>query len=432
MSKLFRKKIPTFLALLVLLTAIGGAIFWANKNKLFNLEKKDQITTTPQQIHVTNVFDNQLTVSWLTGQPMVGFIQYGLVNNELDQVVFDSHDEQGAFLVHTVTLNDLEPEKTYYFKIGLGQGDDKTIFDNAGQAYSIKTGVSLKSSSEMRILSGRILASDKSPAQKALVYLAAANMAPLSVLTDETGRWAFFLNQARTKDLTEYAVFDIDATILKIEATDGQQGTQATILTKDAFPSTPDLVLGHGAYDFREGQDPAQFPMEISTVTINNPAEEGEEINSQRPEFFGQGPAGTVLTIRVQSDPYDTTVTIDENSHWSLSLGFDLEPGEHQITISYADGENGLETISRNFVILAAGESDLPAITATTSGDLASPLPLPSPSPQISPSPEIAEPARITQPTNDGQMPVTGTSLPTGILLLAGLVFIFLGLKVLI
>lgn len=430
MSKIFRKRIPTLLALLALVLAIGGAIFWANKNKLFNFSSKETITAIPSQIHVTNVFDNQFTVSWVTDEAVVGFVQYGLLNNELDQIAFDSRDKKGAFLIHTVDLKELESEKTYYFKIGLGGEGEEMIFDNNGQAYNITTGVNLSSSAETRILNGRILTSDKSPAAKTLVYLAAANMAPLSTLTDETGRWALFLNQARTKDLTEYAVFDIDATILKIEATNSQQDVEATILTKDAFPSVPDLVLGHEAYDFREGQAAAQYPMEINTVTLNNPAEEGEEINSQRPEFFGQGPVGTVLTIRVESDPYETTVTVDENGNWSFTPDVDLDPGEHKITISYSDEKEGTQNLSRNFVILAAGESDLPAITATPSGDLASPSPVPSP--QISPSPQASEPPRVTQPVNDGQMPVTGTSLPTIVLLIGGIVFIFLGLKVFI
>lgn len=430
MSNFLRKKIPTFLAFLALILVIAGAIFWANKNKIFNLGKKGAINTTPQQIHVTNVFDNQFTISWVTDEAVVGFVQYGEIVNELDKKAFDSRGQQVAFLTHSITLKNLEQDKTYYFKIGLSYEDEEMIFDNNGQAYSIKTGSTLKSSTETRILSGRILDSEQKPAQQTLVYLVTANMAPLSTLTDENGRWSLFLNQARSKDLAEYAVFDVDATILKLEATNGLAELEATILTKDAFPSLPDLILGHEAYDFRQGQIATQLPMETSTVTLDNPAEEGEELNTQTPEFFGQGPAGTVLTIRVESNPIDSTVTVDEDGNWKFTPDSDLDPGEHKITISYSDEENGLANISRNFVILAAGESDLPAITATPSGDLASPSP--SPSPQISPSPQASESARVTQPVSEGQMPVTGTSLPTVILFIAGMVFLFLGLKIFI
>lgn len=387
-----------------MLAAIGTAVFLIGR-KTFLLPKSK--TSLPQQVRVSNVQDNKFTVSWLTSEPVVGKLKYG-TSSELDGEALDERDERtgesGKYKIHYVAIKNLEAEKKYYFQIG------------SNEAQSVTTGPVLKSNPETKIVSGRILKDQKLPAENVTVHLSAANIAPLSVLTDKAGRWTVFLNQARTNDLTAWGEFDLEATILKIEAQGEEQKTSAVILTKNVFPSVPDLVLGHAPYDFRLEIPPAEMVLEatgtattsgMKTVTIDNPALDNEQINTQKPQFLGQGPPNLVITIKIESNlPYTTSVTVDGQGNWSFTPPFDLDPGEHSISASYTDADGQGKTINRSFVVLAAGESELPAITATPSAEA-----IPSASPSPSPSPSLVP--QITIPATESGVPATGTSWPT-------------------
>lgn len=446
------KKIPTIIGLLLVLAGIGGGVFFITQGKFLGL--KAGPSATPKKIHLTNIQDNQFTVSWITDEKTEGFIKYGETSNQIKFIVRDDRDqrsgETGSFNLHYVTVRNLQPTKTYYFKIGSGNN----LYDNNGQAYTITTGPTLSSAGEAKIVSGRILNQDNTPAEEVIVYLTSSNIAPISTLTDNQGRWAVFLNKARTPDLSSYAIFDPEITILKIEVEGEKQSASAITITKHAFP-VPDIVLGHAPYDFREGplteeapiqaeatprettssqfilqpiSSPAASPAAQIEITIDNPSTPGEKINSLRPEIKGQGPAYKVLTIKIESPTtYSSTVTVDENNNWSFVPPQDLTPGEHTVYVSFVDENGETKTISRNFVVLAAGESELPALTATPSAE-ASPSASLSPSPSISPSPIT----RVSMPSTEAGVPTTGTVIPTFLVFIFGVSMITIGATVLI
>ena len=168
----------------------------------------------------------------------------------------------------------------------------------------------------------------------------------------------------------------------------------------------------------------------LNAITIDNPAKEGEKINTLKPLFQGTGPPNKILTITIESmEPYTTDITVNEDGIWNFLPPFELSPGDHTLTIDYTEESGEEKTISKNFVILTGGESDLPAIIATPSGELASPSPLPSPSASPRPEDDLALPeiTRVTQPTTDGSMPATGISLPTILIFLAGIILVTIG-----
>lgn len=448
------KKIPTIIGLLLVLVGIGGGIFFITQGKFFGL--KAGPSATPKKIHLTNIQDNQFTVSWITDEKTEGFIKYGETSNQIKFIVKDDRDQRSgeteSFNLHYVTVRNLQPAKTYYFKIGSGNN----LYDNNGQAYTVTTGPTLSSAEEAKIVSGRILNQDNTPAEEVIVYLTSSNIAPISTLTDNQGRWAVFLNKARTSDFSSYAIFDPEVTILKIEVEGEKQTASAITITKHAFP-VPDIVLGHAPYDFREGPLAEKTPVRTETtseeiissqfvlqpisapptsfntqieVTIDNPSTSGEKINSLRPEIKGQGPAYKVLTIKIESPTtYSSTVTVDENGNWSYIPPQDLTPGEHTVYVSFVDENGETKTISRNFVVLAAGESELPALTATPSAETSpSASPLLSPSPSISPSPIT----RVSMPSTETGVPTTGTVMPTFLVFIFGVLMITIGATVLI
>lgn len=458
---LLNKKIPTIVGIILLISMIVVGIVLIGKDKIFGNQNK--ISITPSKITIANIQDTQFTVSWITQDKTAGNIKYSDNNQNINLVAKDERDERvgeaSKFNMHYVTIKGLQPTKAYYFKIGSGN----SFFDNNGKPYTVTTGPALDSSGEAKIISGRVLKSDNSPADGVLVYLSAANMAILSSLTDKEGRWAIFLNKARNSDFSTFANIDPEATILKVEAQSETLAVQATTITKNAFP-VPDIVLGHAPYDFREKtiadqpmpspkispiqsaspsgqlglenkeQVPFQAPAQpteeqnkssqfdlkplastktpATTVTIDNPAKDGEELNTLKPEFLGKGPVNKVLTIKIESPTtISKTVIVDKNGGWQFSPLENLTPGNHTINVSYLDSDGKTQTISKKFVVMAAGNSKLPSLEATASAA------------KVSPSPKTP---RISMPATDSGVPKTGTITPTFIMLSIGLLLISL------
>lgn len=458
---LLNKRIPTIVGIILLISMIVVGIILVSKDKIFSSQNKALIT--PAKITVSNIQDTQFTVSWSTQEKTTGNIKYSDNNQNINLVSKDERDERvgeaSKFSMHYITIKGLQPTKAYYFKIGSGN----SLFDNDGKPYTVTTGPALESSGEAKIISGRVLKSDNSSADGVLVYLSAANMAILSSLTDKEGRWAIFLNKARNSDLSAFANIDPEATILKVEAQSETLAVRATTITKNAFP-VPDIVLGHTPYDFREKaiadqpipsqkispvesaspsgklslekqeQVPFQAPAQPSedqnkssqfdlnplastktpttAVTIDNPAKDGEQLNTLKPEFLGKGPVNKVLTIKVESPTTITkTITVDKNGSWQFSPLENLAPGNHTINVSYLDSDGKTKTISKKFVVMAAGTSKLPSLEATASGT------------KVSPSPKTP---RISMPATDSGVPKTGTMTPTFIMLAIGLLLISL------
>jgi len=456
-KNLLNKKIPTFLGLLFLALGIAGAIFFINKGKSLSPDTKAKIK--PEKIYLTNIGDNQFTVSWITKKKTSGAIKYGKTT-KIKTVVPDDRDqlsgEKGEFLTHYVTIKNLEPATTYYFKIISGN----SLYDNNGQLYKVTLGPAIGSGGEAKIVNGKVLDSNNLPAKGAIVYLNAADAVPASSLTDKEGRWVIYLNKIRNTSLTEYINLDPEAAVLKINAEAGSQSASAVTITKNAFP-VPDIILGQGPFDFRQKniakktplqakstpqqkptastqpkaspsplsspvsikeKIPSQFnaeplaPSSYSQVTIDNPSEDGEEISTSKPEIRGTGPANSVLTIKIESSqPQTATVTVDENGEWSYVPLKELSPGNHTVYVSYVDENGDTQETTRDFVVLAAEDNNLPALTSTPS---ASTLTSPSPSPTT----------RTTIPSTESGVPQTGIIGPTFITFVAGLTLVIFGL----
>lgn len=450
-KNLLNQKIPTVLGILLLLISVGTGIFFITQGGMNKLGLNPNIA--PKNVSISNITDSQLTVSWTTDEKTDGLIKYDTTPN-LSKTSKDNRlqisAENSQFYLHYVTLKELQPTKTYYFKIVSGG----KLYDNKGQAYTITTGPVLGSIGEAKIVSGKILSAENTPAAEVIVNLGTTNMAPMSALTDKEGRWAIFLNKARSTDLSSYTILDPEATILKIDVLGEKRTASAVTITKNAFP-VPDIVLGHDPYDFREifadqeekppaiafqnptGPEPEQEPLQSATpssqpnikrasqfvlqptstasatpaqiVTISNPAKDGEQLNTLRPEFQGKGPAFKVLTIKIESTKViSSSVTVNNNGQWTYTPANDLNPGSHTISLAYVNDKGDTETVKRPFTVLAAGNSELPALTATRS---AQPSPI----------------TRKTMPSTDSGVPKTGVVMPTFAVLIAAILLIIVG-----
>jgi hypothetical protein len=195
----------------------------------------------------------------------------------------------------------------------------------------------------------------------------------------------------------------MQATIVNLLVQAGKMGTSSAITTTTNDNPVPDIILGQ-AHDFRVAgtnkiaeETTVAGPTTIATesgtiakksgfaldplvamatpsgeVTLENPSMDGEVLNATQPAFIGSGPMGMILDIEIHSDEtYTGTATVNKLGEWEYMPPIGLTPGEHTVTINYLDSSGEKQTITRNFVIAAAGESEIPAITATPSGEAA-------------------------------------------------------------
>lgn len=428
---------PTALGLLILLIAIGAGIFFIKTRSGVKPETAAEIT--PEQVRITNVTDSGFSVSWITGKETTGLIKFGEKVNELKQQALDDRDQlsggEAAVEVHHVTLKNLLPTTKYYFKIESGGKQ----FDNKGKPFEVSTGAVLGSPPTADPIYGTVLTQSGSPAEGAVVYINVANGAPLSALAKTNGNWALSLATARTADLGSYLTYDIQATIVNLLVQGGRQGTASAITTTTNDNPVPEISLGK-SHDFRtlaKAETPtvdqptaspggetktgfsalnpsiAQVATASGEVTLENPSFEGEVINATQPAFIGTGPAGTVLAIEINSEnTYTGSVTIKEDGSWEFTPPAGLTPGEHSVTINYIDTNGEEQKLSRSFVIAAAGTTDVPAITATPSGEIAT------------------DAGRTKMPATDSGIPKPGTFEVTLLMLLTGLGLLIGGLKI--
>jgi hypothetical protein len=427
---------PTALGLLILLVAIGVGVFLVKTKTGTNVDADE--TNAPKQVRITNVSDNGFSVSWLTNSPTSGTVKYGLETSSIKQSAMDDRDqlsgESGSFEVHHVTVKNLTPSSKYFFKLESGGKQ----FDSNGKPFEVSTGAVLGTPPVADPVYGTILSPSGSVAEGAVVYLNVSNAAPISALAKTNGNWALSLSTARTADLSSYLSYDTQATIVNILVQGGSMGNAPAITTTSNDSPVPDITLGK-SHDFRTVADssvnsldalaqnkesglsgsgfdlaPVASDSGVATesgeVTLDNPSFNGEVINATQPAFIGVGPPGTVLSVTVNSEnEYTGSATVDEDGNWEFTPPEGLEPGEHTITVNYIDSTGEEQTLSRTFLIAAAGETEVPAITATPSGSVAS------------------DSGRTSQPSTKSGVPEPGTWEVTLMMLLSGVGLLFGG-----
>lgn len=447
------KKIPSIIAILILLTGVGVGVFLLQSQQVFRLGASP--TAQPKNVTITNITDSSFSVSWTTDEPTIGFIKWGENSPE------NTTDTQtNKSLTHHITVRGLNPQTNYQFSIYV----DGSEYKNADNYWLIKTGSKLEPPTKSRIASGKVVDNTGTPVAGAILYAQVENSIQLSTTTSSDGQWFISLADARTQDKNAY--IDItDQTLLEIFVEAGPAGNSAAkVFVGNANP-TPEIVLGE-VYDFTKtdslndnsapeanldlpkqeetasrfnaaNEDNSQTQKdsdnEISITSIEN----NEIIYTQNPEFFGEGPANETITITIESDPITEDLLVDIYGNWSWEPPADLEEGEHTLTITWRDATGILHSVTRNFTVQAA-ESE-PSFESTPSDSLnpsptptststPSPSPSPSASSNPSPSPSPTSTSRASQPATDSEMPEAGVWENTVALATAGFLLLGIGL----
>lgn len=432
---LSERRLPTLLGLVLLGVVVGG-IYW--------LTQKGQVPTevgaVPQKVRITNVADNKFSVSWITPTPTAGQVEYGKVGEKLTGRKLDDRDQgtPGRYLTHHVTLEELQPNTQYAFRILVGERP--TRFDNNGTPYTAATGPVIAATPPAKSFYGTVK-SGKIPADGAVVYISLPGAAPVSTLVKSSGSYTISISTVRTSDLKHYVTYDPAATVVTVSVEGGAERSDVSVSTANMAP-VPAITLGLNA-DFRvvgeppevaqveptQSASPSAAPAtpeifnveplgeenEINAVTnsgltILNPAVEGETLATLRPEFRGTGPKATTLTIALtgQKAISDTTV-VDADGTWSWAPVIDLKAGKQTITVSYIAEGGTTQKLARGFTAATAITSD-PAFVSSPSASI-----------KVSPTPRAGIPA------TDSGVPVTGVLTPTLLTGIMGIVIMILG-----
>lgn len=124
-----RKSFVTFVIVssLFFLGLLGAKYVPLLVRTIFKMEETD----IPQRVKVEGITAQSTVISWETNRATLGFIKYG----ETEALDYIASATSRKVKAHQVTLKNLLPQTTYYFKIGSGD----RLFGVLGKPYTFKT-----------------------------------------------------------------------------------------------------------------------------------------------------------------------------------------------------------------------------------------------------------------------------------------------------
>lgn len=232
-----KSKIPTLLAIFILILVLAAILFGVNEIQGF--KSKANSNFAPIDLRITNIKDTSATVSWLTDTPTIGIVQY---NNTVSS-------PSNLSTAHFINLVNLSPDTSYSFTINSGG----QIFDNNSSNWQFQTLASLSPVTGV-VISGKIL-NGNLPADNTILYVTANNTV-YGTLVSLSGSWVLTL-----PDLP-------DSTSLDILAENSPSLISSAKINLNEANPTPPITLGK-SYDFRN--DVQQTQVNTPKVPIDLP-----------------------------------------------------------------------------------------------------------------------------------------------------------------
>ena len=430
------KRIPTAVGLLILIAGLVAGVILVNSRTSF--QSKAGPTESPKNIKISNRGAGGFSISWSTDIPMTGYIKYSEDVAKVNTPAGDVRDQisgtSQSYTNHYVNVSGLGANKTYYFLIGSGS----QIYNDTGKPYQVRTLAATTSPAE-NVISGKIINTDSSPVNGAIVFVDIDGAETLSAITKNDGAWRLNLSTARMKD---GKVLNVDPanTLLSIFVSAGTSGSATAITNTEKAKPVPDILMGKNqsfvdteavisdlttgnenrgsGFALEESQPLGEIPTDTSgVVTFLNPAIEGELIATATPEFKVKLATGSGLVLKI-GDLVSNGITKNEANEWVWSPESPLPSGLNTLKVEYLDATNKAQQVSRTFNVLSIGDvSGLPAFTATPSAT-------PTVTVEITPEPTEAMTMPETQSEN---LSNTGTLEQSLAIAFSGLILLGLG-----
>jgi hypothetical protein len=433
------KRIPTILAIMLILLGIGSTTFLDGSVK--SLMSKASNNIKLENIRISNVTDNSFVVSFFTLDPLSGSLE--IRGGNMKKTLFDDLDSDNVpkkRTIHYITVSNLSENLSYQIKI-----NNDSINCVTCPVILQKTATRLNTPLELPPIIGSLVTSDGKPAVGAVVYLNVGNSLTLSVRTDTAGLYVVPLNNLRAQNLIDRPNIS-DSDLVQIEIISSTKIKSSGVIDFKSIrtnPNIPDMKLGE-TYNFLEllsktnslamSQNnkvlgintkiiltPTTLPEvnknkqpAVSKMDLLFPKNDKDLTPDSKPSIKGMGIPGSQLTITINSSPQSATIIIGENGIWTFRPQKPLEAGIHTVTIQGVDTNGKATTIKRTFTVLKSGERVLgdstpsasltPVVTATRT---------PTPAQNITPSVAPTKTPIATQvPTNTRAPVPTNTTAP--------------------
>jgi len=250
MNKSIRKKIPTFVGILILIIGTSAGVILLNAKQIFKLGAQGD--ATPKNIKISNVADNGFTISFLTNQKSRTFVKVGKDKYFLGETDVIKGEEKTS--THYFNVEDLQPITQYFITIN---SDGVNYFTD--NPWTTKTGPKLPTDNLGIILYGKVYSKSGEALNGAIVYVIKGNGSLLSTVTADDGSWGVNISKARKTDLSKYLPLEEKNTLLQILIVYENLTTFITTYANNIQPLAP-IIIGSN-YDFRN----SFLPIDIVT-----------------------------------------------------------------------------------------------------------------------------------------------------------------------
>ncbi|MCL4366917.1 dockerin type I domain-containing protein [Patescibacteria group bacterium] len=261
-------RIPTLFGLFILIASVVLGVFLVTKNQTLNTQA--QVSQLPQEVNVSNITANSAAIYWYTDNPATGFVKLNQTGNS--QATFlderDS-DSPAQHKFHFVTLTNLQPNTTYYYKIVSG-----TLTYPTNDWLNFSTGVD--SQQTYPSIVGTVLNQNLQPTQEALVTLDIPGAQSLATVTKISGNFILPMNELKNSNLTQAFQIPSAGMSAKLTITDHQHSSEVTLPLPLINPVLNPIILGQNLDLSASNNIPTPT---IQPAVVNNPNLQKYDLN---------------------------------------------------------------------------------------------------------------------------------------------------------
>ena len=385
--KLYIQKEPAPLLALLALILIFLVIFVGLLTKK-TTERKVAREENVFDVKIANITANSAVIAWQSKKPTLSNAYLSLSSSEFGQKKIDSRDFSGKQMLrnnHFITLKNLKPSTKYYIRIS-----DKKIFGKTLSQIDFKTVPASNLVSQRAPLYGKVVDKNGTPVKEAIIFAKIKKAGLLAAMTKADG--SFLISLCCLFDQDKLEPIDVEKDdIVEYELFANGLKSKFTVSIADSSPVERNIVLGESINLVAQKKKQqaqvlsSQSERPDNIVSYNNvdifyPVEQAI-VPGVRPIFKGRAASESVVTLTIRSTKKTFKITTDKNGNWSFIPDFDLDPGNHMLTLEAVDRNNKKVNLVRKFTIAKSGETVLGEATPE-----ATIIPTENPTPTVNPT----------------------------------------------
>lgn len=233
-------KIPTLVGIALLFTLIGSGFLY-----YFYLKPASQTGNQilVSDLQVVNVFNNAVTIVWQTNTPAVGAVSYS-TDDSFSQTGYDNRDrnQKIARRVHFVTINSLESDTEYKFKVY----NDNEQYSDVGSFRTANIPIADDNQtifSFPKPLKGTVLNTNFNPIDESLIFLNIPGAQALATFSSTSGNFILPLRTILNTQRTEIMVIE-SGTSAEVRILKGSTKAEVKIKITDESVNLPPIAIG--------------------------------------------------------------------------------------------------------------------------------------------------------------------------------------------